>query len=174
VISVMDGAVAEYEASLVSHPRVPARADDPYLPPPGGSGDPVAAYARTDRQQPGPRSDALPDPNFSGTSPWVDRAIRSRSRRHAGTAIGSSSRPAAAFAIRGAATGTRTRSRGRSGSNPRAQRPGSRPWWSRRLAARHSVAPPPPIERSTSGDTDSSRTRTVRGNPGTPGRRHAY
>lgn len=67
VISKMDGIVAEYEASLKIHPRVPGGIDDPYVPPPKDSGDPVATYSRTDRRQLGPRSEALPDPDFSGT-----------------------------------------------------------------------------------------------------------
>jgi len=67
VISKMDGIVADYEASLKVHPRVPGGIDDPYVPPPKGSGKPVATYLRTDRRQLGPRSEALPDPDFSGT-----------------------------------------------------------------------------------------------------------
>ncbi len=66
VISVMDSVVADYEASLVVHPRVPGGIDDPYVPPPRGSGSPVPTYARTDRAALGPRSDALPHPDFSG------------------------------------------------------------------------------------------------------------
>jgi len=72
VISVMDGIVADYEASLEMSPRVPGGIDDPYVPPARGSGDPVQTYARTDRAPLGPRSDALPNPDFSGawsTSP---------------------------------------------------------------------------------------------------------
>ncbi len=67
VISIMDGIVADYEASLIEHPRVPGGIDDPYTPPPAGSGQPVATYVRTDRQDIGPRSPALPNPDFSGT-----------------------------------------------------------------------------------------------------------
>jgi arylsulfatase len=67
VISAIDGVVAEYEASLVQHPRVPGDAEDPYTPPPAGSGRPVATYRRTDRTNPGPRSDALPNPDFTGS-----------------------------------------------------------------------------------------------------------
>jgi arylsulfatase A-like enzyme len=48
VISIMDGIVADYEASLVVHPRVPSGIDDPYVPPPAGSGSRVATYVRTD------------------------------------------------------------------------------------------------------------------------------
>lgn len=75
VVSVMDGIVADYEASLVLHPRVPGGADDPYEPPPRGSGSPVAAYARTDRATLGPRSEALPDPDFSGA--WSTAVLSS-------------------------------------------------------------------------------------------------
>ena len=67
VISVMDGIVAEYEASLEIHPRVPGGIDDPYVPPPRGSGTAVASYARSDRDELGPRSKALPEPDFTGT-----------------------------------------------------------------------------------------------------------
>jgi hypothetical protein len=67
VISIMDGIVADYEASLIEHPRVPGGIDDPYVPPPGGSGSPVATYTRADRGTLGVRSEALPDPDFSGT-----------------------------------------------------------------------------------------------------------
>jgi hypothetical protein len=42
VISVMDEIVAEYEASLELHPRVPGGIDDRYTRPPRGSGSPVA------------------------------------------------------------------------------------------------------------------------------------
>ena len=75
VISVMDGIVADYEASLVVHPRVPGGIDDPYVPPPKGSGSPVATYARTDRRTLGPRSESLPNPNFSGT--WSTAIVSS-------------------------------------------------------------------------------------------------
>jgi len=75
VIPVMDSIVADYEASLVRHPRVPPRAGDPYTPPPEGSGEPVATYARTDRRELGPRSEALPDPDFSGS--WSTAPVSS-------------------------------------------------------------------------------------------------
>ena len=68
VISAMDGIVADYEASIERYPRVPGDAEDPYTPPPAGSGDATATYRRTDRRDRGPRSDALPNPNFTG--PW--------------------------------------------------------------------------------------------------------
>jgi arylsulfatase len=75
VISVMDGIVAEYEASLVEHPRVPGGIDDPYVPPPAGSGSPVATYRRADRAELPPRTDALPSPDFSGT--WSTTSLSS-------------------------------------------------------------------------------------------------
>jgi arylsulfatase len=75
VISAMDGIVADYEASLVTHPRVPGDAADPYAPPPAGSGRPIQAFSRTDRMPLGPRSDALPHPNFSGT--WSTSVVSS-------------------------------------------------------------------------------------------------
>jgi len=75
VISVMDGIVAEYEASLVVYPRVPVGIDDPYVPPPAGSGSLVATYTRTDRRALGPRSEALPNPDFSGA--WSTSVVSS-------------------------------------------------------------------------------------------------
>jgi hypothetical protein len=75
VISIMDGIVAEYEASLIVHPRVPGGIDDPYVPPPAGSGKPVATYRRTDRRTLGPRSEALPNPNFTGS--WSTAVLSS-------------------------------------------------------------------------------------------------
>jgi hypothetical protein len=75
VISVMDGIVAEFEASLQRHPRVPGGIDDPYVPPPPDSGAPVAIYARTDRSVTGPRGDALPSPDFTGT--WSTAGVSS-------------------------------------------------------------------------------------------------
>ena len=75
VISIMDGIVADYEASLVVHPRVPGGIDDPYVPPPKGSGSPVATYSRTDRRVLGPRSEALPNPDFSGS--WSTATLSS-------------------------------------------------------------------------------------------------
>jgi hypothetical protein len=75
VVSVMDGIVAEFEASLQQHPRVPGGIDDPYVPPPTGSGTPVATYSRTDRGVLGPRTDALPNPDFSGT--WSTASVSS-------------------------------------------------------------------------------------------------
>jgi len=75
VLSVMDGIVADYEASLVTHPRVPGGIDDPYVPPPAGSGSPVATFTRTDRATLGPRSEALPNPNFTGT--WSTTVLSS-------------------------------------------------------------------------------------------------
>ena len=75
VVSVMDGIVAEYEASLERHPRVPGGIDDPYTPPARGSGSPVATYSRADRMPLGPRSEALPNPDFSGS--WSTTVLSS-------------------------------------------------------------------------------------------------
>ncbi len=68
VIPVMDGIVKEYENSLIKHPKVAASANaaDPYLPPPTGSGTPIATYSRTDRAKLPDRSTALENPDFSG------------------------------------------------------------------------------------------------------------
>jgi hypothetical protein len=54
---------------------VPGAIDDPYTPPPAGSGTPVATYRRADRTDLGPRSDALPDPDFSGS--WSTAVLSS-------------------------------------------------------------------------------------------------
>ncbi len=67
VISIMDGIVVDYETSLLVHPRVPAGIEDPYVPPPAGSGSMVATYSRSDRKTLGPRSEALANPDFSGS-----------------------------------------------------------------------------------------------------------
>jgi arylsulfatase len=75
VIGIMDSIVADYEASLIVHPRVPGGIDDPYTPPPPGSGRPVATYGRSDRTTLGPRSDALPNPDFTGS--WSTAVLSS-------------------------------------------------------------------------------------------------
>ena len=75
VITVMDSIVAAYEATLVQHPRVPGGIDDPYEPPPPGSGSPIPTYRRTDRRDLGPRSAALPDPDFTGS--WSTTTVSS-------------------------------------------------------------------------------------------------
>jgi arylsulfatase A-like enzyme len=75
VVSVMDGIVERYEASLEIHPRVPGGIDDPYLPPARGSGKRVASYLRTDRAKPGSRTEALPNPDFSGS--WSTTTLSS-------------------------------------------------------------------------------------------------
>ncbi len=69
VINIMDGIVKEYEASLITHPRVTASANvaDPYLPPPAGSGSPVVTYSRTDRKTLYKRTPAMGKPDFSGS-----------------------------------------------------------------------------------------------------------
>ena len=75
VISIMDGIVKKYEATLEVYPRVPGDAEDPYQGPAAGSGTPVATYSRRDRADLGDRSEALPNPNFSGT--WSTSVISS-------------------------------------------------------------------------------------------------
>ncbi len=77
VIGIMDGMVREYEKSLADYPRVPANAPDPYLPPAKGAGSLTPVYSRTDRQPPGSRSEALPDPDFSGS--WSTAVLETRS-----------------------------------------------------------------------------------------------
>ncbi len=77
VIGVMDRRVADFEASLLRHPRTPANAPDPFTPPPPGSGRPVATYTRTDRGPATPRSKALPRPDFSGS--WCTTVLQTRS-----------------------------------------------------------------------------------------------
>ncbi|TLP81445.1 sulfatase-like hydrolase/transferase [Maribacter sp. ACAM166] len=79
VIPVMDSIVANYEASLIKHPRVPSRAPDPYIPPTVGSGEPVQVFTRSDREVLAPRSEALENPDFSGS--WSTKAIKSSPAR---------------------------------------------------------------------------------------------
>ena len=79
VITIMDKIVADYEASLITHPRVPRYAKDPYTPPSRGSGEPVITYTRTDRDDLGKRSEAIPNPNFSGS--WSTAVLKSSSPR---------------------------------------------------------------------------------------------
>jgi hypothetical protein len=67
VIPVMDSLAADFEASLVQYPRVPRYADDPYQPPEKGSGSDAKIFSRSDRDVPGPRSDAIEGPDFSGS-----------------------------------------------------------------------------------------------------------
>lgn len=67
VISIMDGIVQQYEETLEVYPRVPGDAEDPYQGPAAGSGTPVVTYSRTDRADLGDRSEALPNPDFTGT-----------------------------------------------------------------------------------------------------------
>jgi arylsulfatase len=75
VIGIMDSIVSSYELSLVQYPRVAASANvaDPYLPPAVGSGKRVATYERTDRKPLGPRSKAMPNPDFSGS--WSTQVL---------------------------------------------------------------------------------------------------
>ena len=79
VIGIMDSIVNDYETSLVKHPRVSAKAnaDDPYLPPPMGSGKLVPSYSRTDRGITESKSVALPNPDFSGS--WSTTVLHLRS-----------------------------------------------------------------------------------------------
>ncbi|MEJ2585407.1 MAG: hypothetical protein P8Z38_10320, partial [Robiginitalea sp.] len=74
VIPIMDGIVAAFEASLVTYPRVPRYAADPYVPPKPGSGPPVQTYTRTDRGKLAERSEAMPDPDFSGA--WSTEVLK--------------------------------------------------------------------------------------------------
>ncbi|HMB64678.1 MAG TPA: sulfatase-like hydrolase/transferase, partial [Eudoraea sp.] len=77
VAGIMDSIVRDYENSLKVYPRIPGDAADPYIPPPRGTGVPVATYTRTDRGSLGPRSEALPKPDFSGT--WSTTVLHTRS-----------------------------------------------------------------------------------------------
>ena len=95
VISAMDGIVADYEASLVRHPRVPGDADDPYVPPPAGSGSPVATFTRADAR----RWVRAPRLFRARTSPDRGRPWRSARRR---PAAGWRRRPSPPWAAAGA------------------------------------------------------------------------
>lgn len=75
VIPVMDSIIADYEASLVNYPRISGRAPDPYNPPAFGSGESVQVYTRSDRKVLNKRTEALENPNFSGT--WSTKEINS-------------------------------------------------------------------------------------------------
>lgn len=75
VVSIADGIVKKYEASLEKYPRVPANQVDPYTP--ATSGKAIAIYKRTDRTNLSARPDALPNPNFSGT--WSTSVLETRS-----------------------------------------------------------------------------------------------
>lgn len=72
VITVMDSLAKNYETSLIAHPRLPLFAKDPYIPAKKGSGKPVITFERTDRKKLTPRSEALPNPDFSGTWTTLD------------------------------------------------------------------------------------------------------
>ncbi len=74
VIGIMDSIVNNYEKSLIIHPRVSASANlsDPYIPPKAGSGSLKPTYSRSDRTVAVSRSEALPNPNFSGTWSTTD------------------------------------------------------------------------------------------------------
>ena len=77
VISRMDSIVKEYEASLSRYPRVPADQPDPYIPSPGGTTKNNEVFNRTDRTPLSKRSDALPNPDFSGA--WSTSVLETRS-----------------------------------------------------------------------------------------------
>jgi arylsulfatase A-like enzyme len=69
VVGVMDSIVNKYELSLVQHPRVSILANtaDPYLPPAAGSGKFIPTYTRSDRYIAEKRSEALENPDFTGS-----------------------------------------------------------------------------------------------------------
>lgn len=94
VIGIMDSLVNEYEKSLVIHPRVAASANlsDPYIPPKAGSGSLKPTYTRSDRATPNSRSEALPNPNFSGTWSTADLStvsVINRSEKQKAASLGS-------------------------------------------------------------------------------------
>ena len=72
VITIMDSLVKNYETSLITYPRLPLYAKDPYIPTRKGSGKSIITYERTDRKALPPRSEALPNPDFSGTWTSLD------------------------------------------------------------------------------------------------------
>ncbi len=69
VVGIMDSIVQNYEKTFIEYPRVTASANrkEPYLPPSKGSGSPVQTYTRSDRTKLNPRSNAMKNPDFSGT-----------------------------------------------------------------------------------------------------------
>lgn len=75
VIPIMDSIVADYEASLITHPRVPRYAEDPYIPPKVNTGSTVETYTRSDRGNLKTRSEAMHNPDFSGT--WSTTILKS-------------------------------------------------------------------------------------------------
>jgi hypothetical protein len=77
VASKTDKVVNDYETSLVKYPRVPANQTDPYTPPTVGSGKAVEVYARTDRPTLPKRTEAIANPDFSGT--WSSVVLDTRS-----------------------------------------------------------------------------------------------
>jgi arylsulfatase A-like enzyme len=74
IIGVMDSIVKVYELSLVARPRVSAEANlaDPYLPPPMGSGKLLPTYTRSDRTSLKKKTNALPNPDFTGSWSTVE------------------------------------------------------------------------------------------------------
>ncbi len=92
VIPIMDSIVADYESSLITYPRVPYYINDPYTPPKRNTGSPVVTYTRTDRAKLGERSDALPNPNFSGawtTTPMIKPLLRKEPKQEFVPTLGS-------------------------------------------------------------------------------------
>jgi len=75
VIPIIDSIVANYEKSIITYPRVPRYAADPYLPPALNTGLPVATYSRSDRVDLPSRSEAMSEPDFSGT--WSTDVLES-------------------------------------------------------------------------------------------------
>ena len=75
VIGIMDSIVSSYELSLVQYPRVAASANvaDPYIPPTIGSGKWSSTYVRDDQKPLGPKSKAVPNPDFSGS--WSTQVL---------------------------------------------------------------------------------------------------
>jgi arylsulfatase A-like enzyme len=94
VIGIMDSLVNEYEKSLIQHPRVSANANlsDPYIPPKTGSGSLKPTYTRSDRATLNNRSEALPNPDFSGTWSTADLStvsVINRSEKQKTPSLGS-------------------------------------------------------------------------------------
>lgn len=69
VIGVMDSIVKEYELSLVKHPLVSASANknEPYYPPPKGTGKWQPSFSRADRNAEYKPKTSLENPDFSGS-----------------------------------------------------------------------------------------------------------
>ena len=76
-IGIMDKIVKDYESSLQTYPLVASNAADPYSTPSMGSGVPVATYKRSDRLPMGNRSEAIANPDFSGS--WSTTVLQTKS-----------------------------------------------------------------------------------------------